>query len=125
MGRAYLYENRFGRKIYPFDGEYQVARPSLVVSPTKMNVFYILASYPLKDNALGNPIDVSVPGVPKDKINVSCDNGTVKKECRMGSVSKKTGRAKISVSAEIDGKRKNMGSIEYRVMRTPKPEPKF
>ena len=68
-----------GEKIYPFDGEYQVARPSLVVSPTKMNVFYILASYPLKDNALGNPIDVSVPGVPKDKINVSCDNGTVKK----------------------------------------------
>ena len=115
-----------GEKIYPFDGEYQVARPSLVVSPTKMNVFYILASYPLKDNALGNPIDVSVPGVPKDKINVSCDNGTVKKVGAGWEVfPKKTGRAKISVSAEIDGKRKNMGSIEYRVMRTPKPEPKF
>lgn len=115
-----------GEKIYPFDGEYQVARPSLVVSPTKMNVFYILASYPLKENALGNPIDVSVPGVPKDKINVSCDNGVVKKTASGWEVfPKKTGRAKISVSAEIDGKRKNMGSIEYRVMRTPKPEPKF
>ena len=91
-----------------------------------MNVFYILASYPLKDNALGNPIDVSVPGVPKDKINVSCDNGTVKKVGAGWEVfPKKTGRAKISVSAEIDGKRKNMGSIEYRVMRTPKPEPIF
>ncbi|MEE3036888.1 MAG: gliding motility protein GldM [Bacteroidota bacterium] len=115
-----------GEKVYPFDGEYQVARPSLVVSPTKMNVFYILASFPLKDNALGNPIDVSVPGVPKDKINVSCDNGVVKKVGSGWEVfPKKTGRAKISVSAEIDGKRKNMGSIEYRVMRTPKPEPKF
>ena len=36
-----------GTKLYPFDGEYQVARASLVVSPTKMNVFYILASHPL------------------------------------------------------------------------------
>lgn len=115
-----------GEKIYPFNGEYQVAKPSLVVSPTKMNVFYILASFPLKENALGNPIDVSVPGVPKDKINVSCDNGVVKKVGSGWEVfPKKTGRAKISVSAEIDGKRKNMGSIEYRVMRTPKPEPKF
>ena len=42
-----------------------------------------------------------------------------------GKFSLKTGKAKISVSAEIDGKRRNMGSLEYRVMRTPKPEPKF
>ena len=63
-----------GTKFYPFNGEYQVARTSLVVSPTKMNVLYILASHPLKDDAMGNPIDVSVPGVPKDKLSVSCDN---------------------------------------------------
>jgi gliding motility-associated protein GldM len=116
-----------GTKLYPFDGEYQVAKASLVVSPTKMNVFYILASYPLKDDALGNPIDVSVPGVPSDKLSVSCDNGSVKK-VRGGGwevFPKVTGKAKISVSAEIDGKKRNMGSIEYRVMRTPKPEPKF
>jgi gliding motility-associated protein GldM len=116
-----------GTKLYPFDGEYQVARASLVVSPTKMNVFYILASHPLKDGALGNPIDVSVPGVPKDKLSVSCDNGVVKKVKGGGweVYPKTTGKAKISVSAQIDGKRRNMGSIEYRVMRTPKPEPKF
>jgi gliding motility-associated protein GldM len=116
-----------GTKLYPFDGEYQVARASLVVSPTKMNVFYILASHPLKDGALGNPIDVSVPGVPKDKLSVSCDNGVVKKVKGGGweVYPKTTGKAKISVSAQIDGKRRNMGSLEYRVMRTPKPEPKF
>ena len=115
-----------GTKLYPFDGEYQVARASLVVSPTKMNVFYILASHPLKDGALGNPIDVSVPGVPKDKLSVSCDNGTVKKVSGGWEVfPKKPGKAKISVSALIEGKRRNMGSLEYRVMRTPKPEPKF
>ena len=115
-----------GTKIYPFNGEYQVAKTSLVVSPTKMNVFYILASFPLKDNALGNPIDVSVPGVPKDKLSVSCNNGTVKKVGGGWEVfPKKTGTAIINVTAEIDGKRKNMGSLEYRVLRTPKPEPKF
>ena len=115
-----------GTKFYPFDGEYQVAKASLVVSPTKMNVFYILASHPLKEGALGNPIDVSVPGVPKDKLSVSCDNGTVKKVSGGWEVFPKIpGKAKISVSALIEGKRRNMGSLEYRVMRTPKPEPKF
>jgi gliding motility-associated protein GldM len=116
-----------GDKIYPFNGEYQVAKPSLVISPTKMNVFYILASHPLKDGALGNPVDVSVPGVPKDKISVSCDNGVVKKLAGGGweVFPKKTGRAKVNVVAQVDGKRKNMGSLEFRVMRTPKPEPKF
>jgi gliding motility-associated protein GldM len=115
-----------GTKLYPFEGEYQVAKASLVVSPTKMNVFYILASHPLKEGALGNPIDVSVPGVPRDKLSVSCDNGVVKKVGGGWEVfPKSTGKAKISVTAEIDGKRRNMGSLEYRVMRTPKPEPKF
>lgn len=116
-----------GDKIYPFNGEYQVAKPSLVISPTKMNVFYILASHPLKDGALGNPIDVSVPGVAKDKISVSCDNAVVKKVAGGGweVFPKKTGRAKVNVVAQVDGKRRNMGSLEFRVMRTPKPEPKF
>ncbi len=115
-----------GTKFYPFNGEYQVAKASLVVSPTKMNVFYILASFPLKDGALGNPIDVSVPGVPMDKLSVSCDNGIVKKIGGGWEVfPKNTGVAKISVVAEIDGKKKSMGSLEYRVLRTPKPEPKF
>lgn len=116
-----------GTKFYPFDGEYQVAKKSLVISPTKMNVLYILASHPLKEGALGNPIDVSVPGVPLDKISVSCNNGIVKK-VKGGSwevFPKTTGKAKVNVTATIDGKKKNMGFLEFRVMRTPKPEPKF
>lgn len=116
-----------GTKFYPFDGEYQVAKKSLVISPTKMNVLYILASHPLKDGALGNPIDVSVPGVPLDKISVSCNNGVVKKVKSGGweVFPKKTGKARVSVTANIGGKKKNMGFLEFRVMRTPKPEPKF
>ena len=115
-----------GTKFYPFDGEYQVAKTILVVSPTKMNVVYILASHPLKDDAMGNPIDVSVPGVPKDKLSVSCDNCTVKKNSEGWEIfPKKVGKVNINVVAEIDGKRRNMGSVEYRVMNTPDPTPKF
>ena len=35
----------------------------------------------------------------------------------------KVGKAKVSVSAEIDGKRRNMGSMEFRVKRVPDPVP--
>ena len=46
---------------HSFNGEYQVAKQSVVVSPTKMNVLYILG------DKMGNPVDISVPGVSKDK----------------------------------------------------------
>ena len=72
-------------------------------------MFLYSCKFPLKDGALGNPIDVSVPGVPKDKLIVSCDNGVVKKLAVVGKFSQKPGKSKISVSALIDGKRRNMG----------------
>ena len=104
-----------GIKMYPFDGEYQVAAQSFVVSPTKMNVLYLLGD-------MGNPVDVSVPGVSKDKIRVSCDNGIIKKVGNSWEVfPKKPGKAKISVSAEIQGKVRTMGFMEFRVKRPPKP----
>ena len=105
--------------MYPFNGEYQVAAQSFVVSPTKMNVLYLLGD-------MGNPIDVSVPGVSKDKIRVSCDNGIIKKVGGSWEVfPKKTGKAKITVSAEIQGKNRTMGFMEFRVKRVPKAEPKL
>ncbi len=107
-----------GTKMYPFNGEYQVAKQSLVVSPTKMNVFYILG-----DQA-GNPVDVSVPGVPKDKLYVSCNNGKIlKKGGAWEGFPTKVGKATVTVSAEINGKRRNMGSMEFRVKRVPDPVP--
>jgi gliding motility-associated protein GldM len=109
-----------GTKIYPFNGEYQVAAQSFVVSPTKMNLLYILGG------EMGNPIDVSVPGVSKDKIRVSCTNGEIKK---IGdswlAFPKKPGKANITVSAEIQGKNRTMGTMEFRVKRAPEPTPKI
>ena len=67
-----------GVKMYPFNGEYQVAKQSVVVSPTKMNVLYILG------DKVGNPVDISVPGVSKDKISASCNNGKIIKKGTLG-----------------------------------------
>ncbi|MBL4705929.1 MAG: gliding motility protein GldM, partial [Flavobacteriales bacterium] len=49
-------------KKFPFESNYIVARPSLTVSPTKMNVLYI---------GLTNPVSVSVPGVASGNVAVS------------------------------------------------------
>ena len=115
-----------GVKMYPFSGEFQVAAQSFVVSPTKMNVLYILAKHPLMENAMGNPIDVSVPGVSKDKIRVSCNNGVIKKVGNSWEVfPKRPGKAKINVSAEIQGKFRTMGFMDFRVKITPTPKQKL
>ena len=106
-----------GVKMYPFNGEYQVAKQSLVVSASKMNVFYI-------DVEGGNPVDISVPGVPSDKLSAYCDNGKIiKKGSEWAVFPKKPGKANITVTADIDGKRRNMGKMVFRAKHLPDPEP--
>ena len=59
---------------------------------------------------VGNPVDISVPGVSKDKLSVYCDNGKILKKGGSWEVfPTKVGKAKVSVSAEIDGKEKKYG----------------
>ena len=97
---------------------YQVARPSAVVSPDKMNVLYI---------GVDNPISVSAPGTPTEKIKVSMTGGSIS-----GSGGKYTvkvsspGTARIAVSAEVaPGKVQTLSSTEFRVKRIPDPVAKF
>ncbi|MEA3445656.1 MAG: gliding motility protein GldM [Bacteroidota bacterium] len=104
---------------YPFEADYQVGDIGLVVSPTKMNVFYI---------GVENPVDISVPGVPKENIIASMTNGTIKEDKKNGGwvVRPKRGdlkgkNTKITVNAEIDGKKRNMGSVSFRVKMVPDP----
>ena len=98
---------------------YEVAKPSLVVSPTKMNVFY---------KGVDNPVDVSVPGFSGDKIRPSISNGSITKASGGGytvRVSKGT-TANISVQAEMpDGSSKRLGPAEFRVKSVPNPTPYF
>ncbi len=56
---------------YDFSSEYAVGEPNVIVSPTAMNVMYL---------GIGNPIDVSVPGVSPDKISIKVVNGTFSTE---------------------------------------------
>jgi len=108
-----------GNKTYPLPTQtYQVARPSAVVSPDKMNVLYI---------GLPNPVSISAPGIPKEDLRVSMSGGSVS-----GSLGHYTatvhsiGQATINVSGELTkGKITNLGSSVFRVKRIPDPKAEF
>lgn len=104
---------------YPFEADYQVGEVGLVVSPTKMNVFYI---------GVDNPVDISVPGVPKENIVATMTNGTIREDKTTGGwiVRPATGdltgkKTTISVNAEVHGKKREMGSVAFRVKTVPDP----
>ncbi len=99
---------------FPFKTEYKVAKPSVTISPTAMNVFYL---------GLDNPVDISAAGVARDKIRPSISNGSITKKSDGSWVVRvtKPGKAVISVSAEKDGKSERMGSMEFRVKSIPTP----
>jgi gliding motility-associated protein GldM len=105
-----------GVKSYPFKGEYVVAAPTATVSADKMNVFYI---------GVDNPVSISVPGIPNDKVRPSITNG------RMNSTSsgkynvrvESGNEATINVSADMDGQMRSMGTFKFRVRRVPDPVP--
>lgn len=102
---------------YPFAGEYQVGLPSVTISPTKMNVFYL---------GIPNPIRVSVPGIPSENLEVSVSNGTIRKsgEDFLVSPSKVDVMGKntsVSVVANMGGVKRSMGSMVFRVKEVPPP----
>jgi len=106
---------------YPFyTPSFTVAEPALVVSPTKMNVFY---------RGLPNPVEISVPGVPGDRLDVRITGGHKIKKQPDGSYvvePGKTNEAKISVSATMpDGSKKSLPQRDFRVKRIPDPVPSF
>jgi len=105
-----------GVQAFPFSGEYIVAAPTATVSADKMNVFYI---------GVDNPVSISVPGVANESVRASISNGTLSStgggryNVRVTSGTE----AKITVSAEIDGQSRAMGTFPFRVRRVPDPVP--
>ena len=100
---------------------YTVAEAALVVSPTKMNVFY---------RGVPNPVEVSVPGVANNKLRVSISGGHKIKKQSDGTYivepakSTSNKEAVISVKGEMpDGSISNLGSSKFRVKRIPDPVP--
>ena len=98
---------------------FKVAEPALVVSPTKMNVFY---------RGLPNPVEVSVPGVAQEDLQVTITGGHNLSKDGSGWVVKpgKGKNCKIAVSAKMpDGSTQRIGEKEFRVKRIPDPVPIF
>jgi gliding motility-associated protein GldM len=99
--------------------EFMAIKPSAVVSPTSMNVFYI---------GVDNPVSISVPGSDPTKIEASLvgapgklvkvSNGNYMVTVSSGS------KCTIPVSVKnAAGKTSPMGAPEFRVKRIPDPTP--
>jgi gliding motility-associated protein GldM len=105
---------------YNFQTSYISQKPNGVVSADKMNVLFI---------GLDNPISVSVPGVPNNKVRPSISAGTLSNDPKAGgghfiaNVTSASPNVSINVSAEIDGKQTPMGKFDFRVKSVPNPTP--
>ncbi|MEP6614868.1 MAG: gliding motility protein GldM [Mucilaginibacter sp.] len=108
-----------GTKTYQLPTQtYQVARPSAVVSPDKMNVLYI---------GVPNPVSVSAPGIGKEKIRVSMTGGSISgSNGHYVATVSSVGEAHITVSGELSpGKTAVLGTSLFRTKRIPDPKPRF
>ena len=100
---------------YPFESEYTVAKPAAVISPDKMNVFYI---------GVDNPVSISAPGVMPANLMPSMSAGNIS-----GTSGKYTvkvvqpGEVTVDVRGKgPDGKASGiLGSSKFRVKYVPDP----
>ena len=104
---------------FPFKGEYQVVAPSVAISPTKMNVFYV---------GVDNPVTITASGVPADALIVSI--GPIGRIKKVGNGKyivnvNRTGKTTVSVSAKTGDNARKLGSMQFRCKTVPDPKPKL
>ena len=100
-----------------FSQKYTVVDPSATVSADLMNVLY--AGY-------DNPISVSVPGVPLNKISASMSNGALKPAGPGRYIARpsKVGQdVTFTVTSTNTGRPQQMGQFTFRVRKLPDPIP--
>jgi gliding motility-associated protein GldM len=104
---------------YPFKTEYKAARPAIVVSPDKMNVFYI---------GIDNPVSISVPGIAAEDLQPSMSGGSIggsrgKYQVKVGQ--NMAGKeVTVNVSARTKNGVRSMGQgVKFRVKTVPNPVP--
>ena len=99
-----------------FKSSYTVIDPLATVSATMMNVLYA---------GINNPISIAVPGVPQGSISATMTNGTLSKsgDGWVAHPTKVGSECVITVTAEMDGQRTNVGSTTFRVRKLPDPMP--
>jgi len=103
-----------GMEEIPYSTTYQVMAPLLVASPTKMNVLY---------RGVENPIDLSVPGVPAEKVRATISSGRIVRGGAGWVATGMTGNTvQVHAQAEMpDGTIKRIGPVEFRVRNLPPP----
>ncbi|MBO7068169.1 MAG: gliding motility protein GldM [Bacteroidaceae bacterium] len=108
--------NGSGEKIKrEFSQKYTVVAPSATVSADIMNVLY--AGY-------DNPMSVSVPGFPSNKLHVSMTGGSLTQNGDGHYIARPTtpgGEAVITVSAQNEGRTQEMGKFTFRIRKLPDP----
>ena len=101
-----------------FSQKYTVVDPIATVSASMMNVLY--AGY-------DNPIAISVPGVPSNKVSARIANGNGTLRAVSGGFiahpTKVGSDVVIAVSAEQNGRQMSMGEYTFRVRQLPDPTP--
>lgn len=98
-----------------FEMEYEVADPAVVISPTKMNVFYV---------GVDNPVSLAAPGISPEAIEPRITNGSIRKVengtyiVRPAIVGK---NCSITVFANIQGQQRELQTQHFRVKDVPDP----
>jgi gliding motility-associated protein GldM len=106
-------------KRYPFKNTFQVNEPMAVISASANTVFY---------SGISNPLEVSVPGLPMDKIFPTLTgNARLNKKGDKWEVvpTAPGGSIKITVAIEVDGKRQTIGNKDFKILPVPPPTAKI
>ncbi|MEO6902727.1 MAG: gliding motility protein GldM [Bacteroidia bacterium] len=108
-------------KSYPFSSSYMVAKPSMAVSATKMNVFYI---------GVENPVDITVAGAaPTDVVaTIAGGGGSIVNKGQGHYIVKVSSGNECKVNVGIktkDGGTKSMGASPFRVKKVPSPQASY
>lgn len=99
---------------HDFKSQYNVIEPMATISPTMMNVLYA---------GIDNPISISVPGVPMTALTATMTNGALTRsgDHWIARPTKVGENAVINVTASVDGRSQNVGSMTFRIRKLPDP----
>jgi len=99
-----------------FEAEFEVAEANATISATGMNVFY---------RGIPNPVAISAGGVAESAVEARISTGNITR-VRPGEYVVKPGsqgnKATVSVFANVDGSRRLMNSMDFRVFDLPTPD---
>ncbi len=101
-------------KKYEFKSTYIVAEPNVVVSATKMNVFYV---------GVDNPVSISAPGFSSDRVRATMTNGSLIKKGDSYIASPKVAfkNATVQVEAQFEDGWRPLRTVDFRVKPIPDP----